>query len=306
VAPAAKPTDLKRPAVVVMVLLCMRRGTRFTGHGQELAALLIHVRIRTGNRTQPLFLRKVRVPWTTGPGVRSMARAAVLLGQPIVIQPALRAGCFHGTDCVWIAKNLQAKSFHGNRGPFSKGAKNCFVQHIPCEIGLKPAQPATRPVFWTPVSGPSLTRQAARAVVRATWSADHGPGPGEPGDRPPGARTRCTRSAAGGPPHQAGGPPHQARGYLVGGHRHQLRAGLHVHANTRRATWSGIQTRPPGASSARPASSATRSAGHRHQLQAAHQVTRATHQVHQVIGHQDQVGDYLAPGHYITRDQDIT
>lgn len=178
------------------------------------------------------------MPWATVPGVRSMARAAVTLGQPVVVQSALRAGCFHGTDCVWIAKNLQAKSFHGNRGPFFKGVENCFVQHIPCEIGPKPAPPATRPVFWTPGSGPSLARQAARAMARATWSA-----------------ATSTRSADRGPRttdqvdqvHQAGG--------LVG---HQVTAGGQLGGLvfvTRDANTAGqdmqTQTRP-AAAAARP------------------------------------------------------
>ena len=95
-----------------------------------------------------------------------------------------------------------------------------------------------------------------------------------------------------------------APGRRPAGHRHQLRAGLHVTCKHQAATWSDMQTRPPGASSARPAScghqvgghqvgghqvGGHQVGGHRHQLRVAHQVTR-TRTLHNP-----------RPGHYITR-----
>jgi hypothetical protein len=91
------------------------------------------------------------VPWSVVSGVRSMARAAVALGQPVIRTVALGAGCFHGTNCFTNTKKLQGKSVYRGRGPFFlPEVKKCFTQHIPCETGLKPAPPATRPVFWGP------------------------------------------------------------------------------------------------------------------------------------------------------------
>ena len=64
----------------------------------------------------------------------------------------------------------------GNRstetgGPFSFGPEKCFVQHLACEIGLKPAQPAHGPVFLAPgVVGTHL-----RAGAHEPGPANHAP-----------------------------------------------------------------------------------------------------------------------------------
>jgi hypothetical protein len=79
-----KPGDLKRFAVVVMMLLSSRVMAHGTGFRKKFSPALVHVGISTGHGPLALIGRKVRVPWTIVLGVCSMARAAVALGQPII------------------------------------------------------------------------------------------------------------------------------------------------------------------------------------------------------------------------------
>ncbi len=81
---SAKPGDLKRLAVVVMMLLGSRVMAHGTGFRKKFSPALVHVGISTGHGPLALIVRKVHVPWTVVPGVRSMARAAVALGQPVI------------------------------------------------------------------------------------------------------------------------------------------------------------------------------------------------------------------------------
>ncbi len=81
---SAQPPDLQRPAVVVVVLLGDWITAHETGLGRDFASALVHVGISTGIGALALIRRQVRVPWAMGPGVRSMAHAAVPLGQAVV------------------------------------------------------------------------------------------------------------------------------------------------------------------------------------------------------------------------------
>ncbi len=216
----AKPRDLERFAVVVMVLLGRRVLAHGTGLRKKFSPALVHVGISTGHGPLALIVRKVRVTWAVVPGVRSMARAAVALGQSIIRTEALGASCFHGTNCSTNTKKLQGKSVYRRRGPFLTRAKKCFTQHIPCKTGLKPAQPATRPVFWGPwvvgthlgarargpwarapgrrpsatrASGSRITGQGSRTRHRATRTR-------RPGSRPPGRADRGHQAPGARPP----------------------------------------------------------------------------------------------------------
>ena len=115
---AAKPRHLERLAVVVVVFLGYRIAAHGTGFGKKFSSALVHVGVGAGHGPGSLILGQVRVPWAMVPGVRSMARAAVALGQAVVWTVALGASCFHGTDCSTNTNKLQGKSFHKNRGPF--------------------------------------------------------------------------------------------------------------------------------------------------------------------------------------------
>jgi len=75
----AKPGDLERLAVVVMVLLCRGVLAQSTGFRKKFSPALVHVGISTGHGPLALIVRKVHVPWAVVPGIRSMARAAVAL-----------------------------------------------------------------------------------------------------------------------------------------------------------------------------------------------------------------------------------
>ena len=81
---STKPGDLQRLGVVVMVLLGSRVMAHGTGFRKKFSPALVHVGISTGHGPLALIVRKVRVPWAGVPGVRSMARAAVALGQPVI------------------------------------------------------------------------------------------------------------------------------------------------------------------------------------------------------------------------------
>ena len=76
---SAKPGDLERLAVVVMVLLGRRVLAQGTGFRKKFSPALVHVGISTGHGPLALIVRKVHVPWAVVPGIRSMARAAVAL-----------------------------------------------------------------------------------------------------------------------------------------------------------------------------------------------------------------------------------
>lgn len=181
---SAKPCDLERFAVVVMMLLGRRVLAHGTGFRKKFSPALVHVGISTGHGPLALIVGKVRVPWSVVPGVRSMARAAVALGQSVIRTVALGAGCFHGTNCFTNTKKLQGKSVYRGRGPFFlPGVKKCFTQHMPCETGLKPATPATRPVFW----GPGWVGTHLRARTRGPWTTAHG-------SRPPATRSTARES----------------------------------------------------------------------------------------------------------------
>jgi hypothetical protein len=115
---SAEPRHLERLAVVVVVLLGRGALAHGTGFWKKFSPALVHVGVGTSIGPRSLVLGQVRVPWSMVPGVRSMARAAVALGQAVIWTVALGAGCFHGTDCSTNANKLQGKSFHKNRGPF--------------------------------------------------------------------------------------------------------------------------------------------------------------------------------------------
>ena len=76
---SAKPSDLERLAVVVMVLLGRGVLAQGTGFRKKFSPALVHVGISTGHGPLALIVRKVHVPWSVVPGIRSMARAAVAL-----------------------------------------------------------------------------------------------------------------------------------------------------------------------------------------------------------------------------------
>ena len=116
---SAKPRDLKRFAVVVMMLLGRSVLAHGTGLRKKFSPALVHVGISTGHGPLTLIVRKVHVPWAVVPGVRSMARAAVALGQSVIRTEALGAGCFHGTNCSTNTKKLQGESVYKRRGAFS-------------------------------------------------------------------------------------------------------------------------------------------------------------------------------------------
>jgi hypothetical protein len=52
-----------------------------------------------------------------------------------------------------------------------KGTQFCSKQHLACEIGPRPAQLATRPVFWPPVLGPGFSGRAPGAPNRVPGSS---------------------------------------------------------------------------------------------------------------------------------------
>jgi|TARA_R110000868_G_C10948626_1_gene767641 hypothetical protein len=76
---SAKPGNLERLAVVVVMLSGRRIATHGTGLGKKFSSALVHVGISTGHGPLALIARKVHVPWTMVLGIRSMARAAVTL-----------------------------------------------------------------------------------------------------------------------------------------------------------------------------------------------------------------------------------
>ena len=115
-----------------------------------------------------------------------------------------------------------------------KGTQFCFEQHLACEIGPRPAQLATRPVFWPSVPGPRFllggkgSRSARLAPARrpgrtssAAWADQLGgrvfvarytntrelePGSSNQGARAPGSA--CTRERV----HQGARPELRALG----------------------------------------------------------------------------------------------
>jgi len=173
---AAEPSDLQGPTVVLMMLL----GNRITADGArlggDLATALIHVGVRAGDRSLLLARFEVRVPRTTGLGVRSMAHAAIPLGQAIIGLATFRARCFHGTNCISTAKNFWAKSRFFGRGWFSWNKKT--VSRTIDRV--KPGQ-GRRSLGSGPFFGP-------RAPVGGPGAAVRGPGAGRRAPRPPGRR----------------------------------------------------------------------------------------------------------------------
>ena len=123
---SAKPRDLERFAVVVMMLLGRRVLAHGTGLRKKFSPALVHVGISTGHGPLTLIVRKVHVPWAVVPGVRSMARAAVALGQSVIRTEALGAGCFHGTNCSTNTKNCKGNRFTKEGGPFLTGGRKVF------------------------------------------------------------------------------------------------------------------------------------------------------------------------------------
>jgi hypothetical protein len=99
-----EPTNFQRLVVILVMLLgywILAHGTRLW---KDFATALIHIDIRTSICSSTGFLWKVHVPWTMRPHVRSMARAAIPLRQTIIGLLALRAFCFHGTNCFTKTK----------------------------------------------------------------------------------------------------------------------------------------------------------------------------------------------------------
>ena len=81
---SAKPRDLERFAVVVMMFLGRSVLAHGTGLRKNFSPALVHVGISTGHGPLTLLVREVHVPWAMFPGVSSMARAAVVLGHAVV------------------------------------------------------------------------------------------------------------------------------------------------------------------------------------------------------------------------------
>ena len=176
-------------------------GARFGG---DLAPALVHVGVRAGDRSLLLTRFEVRVPRAMGPGVRSMARAAIPLGQAVIGQAAFRAGCFHGTNCISTAKNFWAKSRFFRRGWFSWNKKTVSRPTDSAKPGQGRRSLGSGPFFGPGVRGGGSGRRGPRTRRRA---------PRPPGahqvTRPPGARaadlvcmymqTRATRRAPGAP-----------------------------------------------------------------------------------------------------------
>jgi hypothetical protein len=52
-----------------------------------------------------------------------------------------------------------------------KGTQFCFGQHLPCEIGLKPAQQAHRPFFGLGAGGRALCRAGRGPGPAGSWSS---------------------------------------------------------------------------------------------------------------------------------------
>jgi len=56
-----------------------------------------------------------------------------------------------------------------------KGTQFCFGQHLPCEIGLKPAQQAHRPFFRATGRGPGIVPGGLGTRAAGHGPAGHGP-----------------------------------------------------------------------------------------------------------------------------------
>ena len=177
---SAKPGDLERFAVVVMMLLGRGVLAHGTGLRKKFSPALIHVGISTGHGPLTLFVRKVPVPWAVVPGVRSMARAAVALGQSVIRTEALGAGCFHGTNCSTNTKKLQGESVYKGRGPFFlPGSKSVSRSTYRVKQGQGPRSPRPGPFFGARGAwgvGPCPGRRGP---------PDHGPRPGRRGQLAP-------------------------------------------------------------------------------------------------------------------------
>jgi len=173
---SAKPRDLERFAVVVMMLLGRRVLAHGTGFRKKFSPALIHVGISTGIGPLTLFVRKVHVPWAVVPGVRSMARAAVALGQSVIRTEALGAGCFHGTNCSTNTKKLQGESVYKGRGPFSDWESKSVSRST---YRVKQGQ------------GPRRQRPGPFFGARGGWGSHQAPGRADPG---PGTRARGHRA----------------------------------------------------------------------------------------------------------------
>ncbi len=108
-----------------------------------------------------------------------------------------------------------------------KGTQFCFGQHLPCEIGLKPAQQAHRPFF-----GP---RAVGRASCRAGWG---------PGRRAAGGGRRTTSCAPAGHRPQATGHGPRAGGRPAAHQRAGGRPAAHQRAGGRPAAHQRAGGRP--------------------------------------------------------------
>jgi hypothetical protein len=135
-----------------------------------------------------------------------------------------------------IQKNCKGNRFTKEGGPFLPRAKKCFTQHSPCKTGLKPAQPATRPVF----RPPGWVGAHLRCRARGPWAR-------APGRRPPATRARShgSRTRSHGSRTRDQAPGHQARGHQAPGRRPPGRPPGHQAPGTRHQA-PGTRHQAPG------------------------------------------------------------
>jgi hypothetical protein len=130
--------------------------------------------------------------------VLCLANQAARAGTQVLAVPRQFLQGSWGPFRFGIAKILTQISVFDKGGPFLPRAKKCFTQHSPCKTGLKPAQPATRPVFRTP----GWVGAHLRCRARGPWAR-------APGQRPPATRARARGSRT-----RDRAPGHQERGHL--------------------------------------------------------------------------------------------